>query len=529
MLRMVRRPLIGIAVCVGIGTWLGVAVGGPWFALAGVVVSGTVCIVAHCSRHEWAAQVALLALIMLSIWFCASHSLDQTLHVLLSASGSPEGGRVEVLGTVQSDMVDAPKSSGSPQVNFLLRVHTIQINGVEHRVRDAVRVVMYGVPRYPPVYGETWELTGRLIRPRSGWSKKRIRYTLKVGLRDTRLVERTHSGFMAWCFEARREASALLSAGIEDSPDVSGVVNALLLGYRARLPDDVRNCFRHTGTMHVFAISGLHVGILCTIIIFLLGVLRVPRTAWVFVLAPLLLVYTSVTGARASAIRASAMMIAYLLAPLVRRKSDAVSAFALAAITIWIWQPEQLFDIGFLYSFSVVAGIMAIVPVFEGLLAPLWRVDPFLPIDMVERRGWWLHGLRWMLRTFSVSLAAWLTSAPLSLHFFGRFSPVALIGNCLAIPLAFLILVTACLSIVMGSALALVGDVFNHANWCFVRLLVSGMQLLERIPYGWNECPRIPVWGVALWYGVLGALVVSLRRVVARRSKGGPTLGDDSP
>ncbi|MBT3193145.1 MAG: ComEC/Rec2 family competence protein [Verrucomicrobia bacterium] len=509
---MLRRPLIGIAICVVIGTWLGVAVGHSAHALAGVCVASVVCTLSHCLRYERVAQLSLFVLIAFAVHFGAALGRDHSLASVLAKHAVADDGQIEVVGEVQSDLVDVPNGGRGGRGRFLLRADTICIDGTLHPIRDMVQVVMYGVPRYPPVYGESWKLTGRLSSRRGKNRVARNRYTLYVGLRDTRLVDRTRSAFMAWCFRSRRRAAAMLSMGIEAHPEISGVVNALLLGYRARLPADVRRCFMRTGTMHVFAISGLHVGILCTIIVFMLGVLRVPRTAWVFALAPLLFVYTNVTGARASAIRASAMMVAYLLAPLVRRGADGVSALALAAIAILLWQPEQLFDIGFLYSFSVVAGIMAIVPIFDERITSWWRPDPFLPADDAEGQRWWDPVLRGAVRTFSVSLAAWLTSAPLSLYFFGRFSPVALIGNCLAIPLAFLILVTGCLSIVAGSAAGFLAEVFNHANWCFVKVLVSGMQQLESIRYGWIETGRIPIWGVALWYGGLVLAAVLLRR-----------------
>ena len=251
-------------------------------------------------------------------------------------------------------------------------------------------------------------------------------------------------------------------------------------------------------------------------ILFVLGVFRVPRTKWVLALAPLLFTYTCVTGARASAIRASAMMVAYLLAPLLKRRADSVTALALAATGILLWQPEQIIDMGFLYSFVVVAGIMAIVPIFDRALDAALQRDPLITSDVAE--PWWRGPVVLFVRTLSVSLAAWLTSAPLSLHFFGHFSPVALLGNILAIPLAFLILVTGCLSMVIGSVSSWAGEVLNHANVFFVRTLVWGMQWLERIPLGWVECDPIPISVVIIWYTLLISGVVAWRQ---RHHQGG--------
>jgi competence protein ComEC len=119
---------------------------------------------------------------------------------------------------------------------------------------------------------------------------------------------------------------------------------------------------------------------------------------------------------------------------------------------------------------------------------------------------------RGLLGIFSVSLAAWLVSTPLSMHFFGRFSPVALLGNMLAVPMAFLIIVTGCFSIATGAFIGAVGEIFNYSNLVFVKFLVGGMRMLERVPYGWIDCGRLPLWGVLVWYVVLATVVLWFRR-----------------
>jgi ComEC/Rec2-related protein len=517
MRRMMRRPLVGIAVCVVLGTWLGLTVARAPVALIGCGIFLIACLVSLFLHAKLASLVGLYGLVVLVAWFHAASANDMSIEAALTVGNEPRN-RVELTGRVLSDVVDVPGKGGMAKVLFSIRAERLIVAETDHRVSDDVRVVMYGIPRHPPVYGEAWRFTGRLSPSRNRQRGQQLRYTLITGLADAERQSKTQSAFMAWCFEARKRAAALLTSGIEEHPDVSGVVNALLLGYRAQLPRSVRDCFMHTGTMHVFAISGLHVGILCTIIVFVLGALRLPRTAWVLALGPLICTYTCVTGARASAIRASAMAVTYLLAPLVGRRADAVTAFALAATAILAWQPTQLVDMGFLYSFVVVAGIMAIVPIFDAWLKPLWQRDPLTFPEMEEEGiGWRRHALKLVIRMCAVSAAAWLTSMPLSLHFFGRFSPVALLGNFVALPLAFFILVTGCLSLAAGMVAEGLSQIFNHANWSFVRMLVGGMQGLERIPYGWAEGPKVPMWAVLLWYMMLIAGVAALRSRLGKR------------
>jgi len=371
---------------------------------------------------------------------------------------------------------------------------------------------MYGLTQYPPVYGEHWVMTGRVfpLRKRRG----ALSYGLRTGLRNSRRVLDTAPGIAARLMALRTKAAAMLSAGIEKYPQETGVIQAMLLGVRARLPQDVRESFRHTGTMHVFAVSGLHVGILCAIVVFAVSVMGVPRTMWGPALAPFVFSYTFITGSRASAIRAGIMAVAYLAASLLRRRPDAVSSFCFAAILILFVDPLQLTQIGFIFSFTVVAGILAVVPVLDRLSAPLWSTDPFMLPEDVAKNKWRLFAERHLIGLCSVSLAAWLTSAPLAMHFFGRFSPIALPGNLLAVPLAFLIIVTGCLSLVGGLLVPQLGEIFNYANLIFVKILVGGMRLLEKVPYGWFDCGQLPLWGVFLWYLLLAITIYLLRRKI---------------
>jgi len=511
-----RRPLIGIATAVALGTWPGLTVDAGYVVWGGAAAFAAFSIVLHLLHRGRTADVTLYILIVLLTWGFAAGSGRQKIDALMQRQGWDHGCLAVVEGRIASDITDADFIGGRSMVRFTMRVKSVRVGEVQYEVNDALQVQMYGVPRYPPVYGESWSIKGRLSKLGYGSKLGRHRYRLKTGLRNSHYIGRSGSVLWVWGQRARKQTADMLTKGIEKYSDVTGVIHAMLLGYRSHLPDDIRESFRHTGTMHIFAISGLHVGILCTIIVFALSVLGVPRPMWVLVLAPLVGGYAVVTGARASAIRAGIMAVAYLLAPLLKRKSDAVSAFAFAAAVILLWNPDQLTDVGFIYSFAVVAGIMAIVPLFDRVIVSLWRDDEFDVAETGEGVPWHQSAMLWTVRMFSVSLAAWLTSTPLSLYFFGRFSPVALLGNLIAVPLAFLILLAGCLSVLTGTMIGFLGEIFNCANWGFVTLLISGMRMLEKIPYGWIECGRIPLWGVFIWYAVLIGVIIFIKRKTGR-------------
>ncbi len=512
---MNRRPLIGISLSVALGIGVGLKFGGgPWLVIASSVVLLFAAIF-HLLGKSRAASVGIYILIILVAWGRASFFQAASLVSVMSAAGGTDKTSAELVGRIVSDVVQVQSPDAANLLRFKVSVIDVKIDGESRSVHGVVAVSMYGRPRYAPVYGEVWRFRGYIWTPDRAYAQ-RSAFQFRTGLSDSCRIHYNRHAPLVQIHAAREWAGGMLGRGIEEYSEVVGVLKALMLGYRSALPSAVRESFQRTGTMHVFAVSGCHVAILCTVIVFVLSVMGLPRTIWVLALAPLIAGYVLITGARASAIRAGIMAIIFLFAPLLRRRPDGVSGLTLAATVILLWNPTQIVDMGFLYSFAVVAGIMVIVPLCERAVAPLWQTDALSLPEEDESSAWWRKSLSVLIRVTIVSLAAWLTSAPLSLYFFGRFSPIAVLGNVIALPLAFLILITGCLSMVSGALLPWIGEIFNFANWSFVRLLIESMQALERIPFGWAEWGCMPLWGVFVWYSVLLSVVSfsSLRRSV---------------
>jgi len=253
-------------------------------------------------------------------------------------------------------------------------------------------------------------------------------------------------------------------------------------------------------------------------IIFVLKLFRVSRVYWVLFLAPLLIGYAVATGARASAVRACIMAIVYFLGPFLRRKPDPFSAIAFAALLILAVAPAQLYDVGFIFSFVVVTGLILLYPVIERPLRRLWQPDPL----RVQPERKLVVALRWcgkkVAQLLALACAAWLVSAPLTAYFFGRFSPIALLSNLLVMPLTFLIVLTGSLSLVLGSLLMVFAGIFNHANVVLVSVLLKVTGILSAVPGGSVELGTPPLWAVLAWYVLLAAVLVRW---------GGGTVGSD--
>ncbi|MFH1477599.1 MAG: ComEC/Rec2 family competence protein [Verrucomicrobiota bacterium] len=339
-------------------------------------------------------------------------------------------------------------------------------------------------------------------RPVGEWIKNRYSFAADPST-GVCLAEGQGARLMAWCFQGRRKAGNYLARGIEHRPEVVGLLQALLLGYRQELPDKIRRDFIATGTYHIFAISGQHVAILALFIIVVLQSQRVCRVKWFLYVAPVLIAFTLSTGLSSSAVRGCLMALLVFLGPLLCRKPDLPSAMALAAILILAVDPFQLFDYGFLLSFGVVAGLIVFCPPMLKLLEPWlapdpWRLEPERPVVQFRRSA-----QRFVTLLMVSSLAAWAVSTPLIARWFNLFSPIALLANLIIIPVSAFVLLAGFFSILFGTCLPWLGEVFNFTNVVLVSFLICITDGMARIPGGHFFVASPSIWAVLVWFGTL--------------------------
>lgn len=510
--------MVGFAVCFMGGVWLGSTVGVP-FPQVLLCASGLLALCwAHLANGRGAPGAPVRSNILLhAVIFCAGWHVSG----FAAREGpyakelicEPLQGRVEVRGEVCGG-VEATERDGHRFLRFPLRVSAVRIDGeawVERHER--LRVAWKGCLDLLPAYGEIWQIRGRVVgHDDADHSRKRPLILLVHGY--PRLAQRLSIGRawapVRWCYEAREEAAQSIVMGIEDYSWATSVIQAMVLGYRSRLDRTTSEFFASTGTLHIFAISGLHVGIFCGLLIFVLKAARVPLRLWFAFLAPLLIGYTVATGAKPSAVRACIMALVYFMAPALRRQPDTPSALATAGLLIVLCAPSQLFEPGFVFSFVVVLGIVVFYPLLRTVLFRPWKVDPL----RVQDEGPGIRAgravARYVCSLFAVSCSAWVVAAPLTAYYFGRFSPVALIANLVVVPLAFLIVTGGCLSLVAGACWGWLGEMFNHANLALVWLLVKSNAVMAAFPYGYNKVSRPSTSAILLWYAGIAVAALGL-------------------
>lgn len=410
-------------------------------------------------------------------------------------------------------------ASGRTNWSFTFDLESVSAPAADQPVNGKVRVILPSDHIRDVAYGDRWRLAGSFRRDlRNVVHTRGIAGSLYAETaRSVRLETDAGSRWIGWCYAKRQQAYERLGWGVGDESTSAAMTRALLLGYRQDVARPVYDAFSRTGTLHVLALSGMHVVIMTMLMVILLKSMGVSRQYWVLFFIPFLTVYTAGTGAEASMVRAVIMAITYFSAFLLRRKPDTPSAMALAALLILIVDPLQLFSLGFILSFVAVGGLVVIYPRLSRWMSAAIP-DGVDPQEKTSRMKIIVSAARNnMTSAFGISLACWLATLPLIATFFNLISPVALLVNLVMGPLTFVILLTACLSLTTGMMWDQAAMVFNHANDVFTNILLGLITHTSSWPGGFFYVAAWPIVFVFLWYVLLVASVAvsSWRRWIA--------------
>jgi len=222
------------------------------------------------------------------------------------------------------------------------------------------------------------------------------------------------------------------------------IIEAMILGNKKSIPADVRDSFAKTGTAHILAISGLHVGMVAASCFFLFllfmktseylmlrfNVIKLATAASFIPVAA----YALIAGMGTPVLRSALMALAFFTALLIGRQKDLYQTLFLAALLILTAMPEAVFEISFQLSFAAVFALIHIVPKFSNVQIPFLSGTPG-PVKSLVRRTYLL---------FVVSAAATAGTLPLIAFYFNRISVVTLAANLIAVPLmSMLVLIPA--------------------------------------------------------------------------------------
>lgn len=269
----------------------------------------------------------------------------------------------------------------------------------------------------PPIFPNEFDYSGFLAR-------KDIHFRQFIGDKFMVVDSAEVNSPKYWLVNFRKDLVEIIEAKVPNR-ESQQIAAALLLGQKENLDKDIKNAYAETGTMHILAVSGLHVGIIYAILLFpLKGIRLKSNQRKIYLTAVILLIWTYavLTGFSPSVVRAATMFSLFTAGQMRKRKPSSFNILAFSALVMISVDPGVIFEVGFQLSYIAVAGILLIQPLVAGFWLPPNRFLEYI----------------WQLT--AVSIAAQLATFPISVYYFHIFPTYFLLANLIIIPLSFLVM-----------------------------------------------------------------------------------------
>lgn len=245
------------------------------------------------------------------------------------------------------------------------------------------------------------------------------------------------------------------------------VLQALLIGNRMELSEELRANYASAGAMHVLAVSGLHVGILMLVLLHISKPL-LPVKYGNYIQGTIVLAgiwsYAFITGLSPSVLRASTMFTFIYLGRFVNRDVSIYNALLASAFFLLLFQPNLIFQVGFQLSYAAVLGILYLQPKLYSLIAK--------PKNIILEKAWVIT---------CVSFAAQIATSPFSIYYFHQFPLLFLFSNLIVILVTYLIMVIGLFFLLLGSMGVFIPLLFNPLYY-LVWIMNHSVKWIHNIP-----------------------------------------------
>ncbi len=368
--------------------------------------------------------------------------------------------------------IDNEPSISGNKMNFVFRAKELVVSEKTIKVDERILVAADSFPARN--YGDRLSINGVLKTPKNFTDFDYITYLKKEGVRtvisfpkivgtktlDTDFWEKGKFGLYKKIFGLKNKFELTINKSISE-PNAS-FVNGILLGSRQNIPEEMKEAFNKTGTTHILAISGYNIMIISWAVLAGLVYFFRRRTAfWISVV--IIILFTILTGASASVVRASLMGLLLLFANGYGRLYDTKNSIILAGtVMIYINPFALVFDVGFQLSFLAVMGLVYIYPFLDNKFRKVPELGKLKEL---------------ILMTISAQLAV----ALLLIYYFHQFSVWSLPANILILPFIPFAMLAGLISGIGGMIFLPFGQITGFAVWTITTYQIEVVKLFARM------------------------------------------------
>jgi competence protein ComEC len=315
-----------------------------------------------------------------------------------------------------------------------------------------------------------------------------ILYARKIG--DFRITKSSIKKFSNVILNARKWVSKKIE--LSHNKKTASLLKGLLLADRSEIEYETKESFINSGVIHVLAVSGLHVGFIVLIFMFLFSRMSIyPRT---FLTILGLVAFLLLTGSPASVFRATIMVVVMFLIYLSNRSYNSLNALAIAALILLLINPSEIFNPGFQLSFSAVLSILVVYPILTEKITTKNKM------------------LRYLLLFSAVSFSAQLGTLPFTLIYFQKLSIISLLANLLVIPIIGIIVGLGVITIFISSFSIFFSVYFASANMLATDFLMTIVDFTGTQEFSYFYIPNFSIFDGILFYIFLSLTIYSIKK-----------------
>jgi competence protein ComEC len=360
----------------------------------------------------------------------------------------------------------------------------------------------------PPKYGDKILIQGGLQQIKNAGNPGGFNYSRymifqqtlhQVYLKKDKFIllnEHSENKLYSFIFWARTAVINTLQKYIVGNKKVSGIAEALLIGYKEDLDKDVVQAYSNTGVVHIIAISGMHLGLIYLGLVWLFS--RLPfvkrsAIARVILILACLWLFSLITGASASVLRSAVMFTCIIIGKEFFKQASIYNSLASSAFLLLCYDPFLLWDVGFQLSYFAVVGI-------------IWLQKPIQNLFYTKNKV-----LQYVWEMCSITIAAQILTLPICIYYFHQIPTTFLFTNLICVPLSSAILFAEVALIICAwfpPLATLIGKFIYVLTWCMNALITFfntlPLSLLDKI-----YATALTTWAL---YGFTFLFVASLLR-----------------
>lgn len=272
---------------------------------------------------------------------------------------------------------------------------------------------------------------------------------------------------------------AIKGALYKFAPQSSEVIYSMMFEDKSNMSTFDKAVFSSIGMSHLFAVSGLHIGIIAGAVALLLRKLKLHKTLNIAITTLILILYGALCDFSPSVIRSIIMVVVFEISVLLGARNDGISSLSLAGVIILLFNPIALFDLSFVLTMLAVFGIVS-------FYKPLVRKMSKIP--------------KWIANSLAMAIAVNITVFPVMLNVFGVVSFKFILATIVILPLASFAFPFMLIAIIIG-LIPYLGYIIIPFNYLFIGINYISL-FIAKIPMFAIEF-RLDIWAIVLYIGLL--------------------------